>query len=342
MRKGNNPTKDIKLKSSFASHRVIIPLYIPKEEDYYKEAYKIFEYCLFSLIKTCETKLKISVISNGCCSTVNSKLFQLQLQGYIDELIIEKEPIGKINSILKALRTAQERLITITDADVFFINGWEKAVVAVFEAFPKAGAVSPVPVFRNHLHFTSNIWMRYIFSKKLFFRPVKNPQAMERFAQSLGWFSLEERFKDIIGTLKANNGTLAVLGCSHFVATYKREVFEIMPNGDSAYKLGGDSERLYTDEPVVKMGGYRLATVDNYAYHLGNHFEPWMEQIFQEIKEVDKEKKNYDHFKKLRKSPFEYYISEKIFKQVFYYKNIYNFILMKKGISREKMKTFWY
>jgi hypothetical protein len=55
-------------------------------------------------------------------------------------LIIEKDLIGKINSILKVLRTAEERLITITDADVLFVNGWEQAVLNVFEAFPKAGS----------------------------------------------------------------------------------------------------------------------------------------------------------------------------------------------------------
>ena len=50
MRKGANISKDV-LGSSVSSHRVIIPLYIPKEESYYKESYPIFEYCLFSVIK---------------------------------------------------------------------------------------------------------------------------------------------------------------------------------------------------------------------------------------------------------------------------------------------------
>lgn len=342
MRKGKNQSKEGPISINNSDHRVIIPIYIPHGEDYYKDAYKIFECCLFSIVKTSVTKLKVSVVSNNCCDPINERLLQLQKQGYIDELIIEKEAIGKINSILKALKTAQERLITITDADVLFCNGWEEAVVEIFKAFPKAGAVCPVPVFRKQLSFTSNIWMRYLLSKQLYFRPVKNPNAMEKFAQSIGWFSLENRFKDLICTLKAKNGTIAVLGCSHFVATYKREVFEKLPKANSIYLLGGNSEGLYLDIPPLKMGGYRLSTYDNYAFHLGNHWEPWMEEKQNEIKEIEKKENNYIQFKKLKYSPLGYFFSFKVFEKIFQNKNIYNFILTNKGISKEKIKTFWY
>lgn len=343
MRKGDNPTKGSKLiQKEDCQHRIIIPLHIPHENDYYEDAYKIFELCLFSMLKTTATKVKISIVSNNSSSEINERLVQLYKQGHFDELIIEREGIGKINSILKAVRTVEERLITITDADVLFCNGWEEAVVAVFEAFPKAGAVCPVPVFRKQMHLTANIWMNYLFSKKLYFRPVKDPVAMEKFAQSIGWFSLEERFKDIICTLKAKNGTIAVLGCSHFVATYKKEVFEQIPSINTKYLIEGDSEFLYNDVPVLKMGGYRLATYDNYAYHLGNHLESWMNAKFEELNQVEKKKKNYDSFRKLKKSSIEYFITHKILAKILSNRQLFNFIGLKKGISKEKMKTFWY
>jgi hypothetical protein len=165
MRKGKNPSKDIILQQNRSNHRFIVPLYIPNEEGYYDDAFRIFTYCLFSANKTSISQLKVSVISNGSCDAVNTKLLQLQQEGQIDELIIEKDSIGKINSILKVLRTAEERLITITDADVLFVNGWEQSILNVFEAFPTAGSVSPVPVFRTHFRLTSPIWFRYLFSK---------------------------------------------------------------------------------------------------------------------------------------------------------------------------------
>lgn len=340
MRKGNNISKDVLLESSGSSHRVIIPLYIPNEKEYYQEAYKIFEYCLFSIHKTSSTKLKISVISNNCSNVINERLLNLQKENYIDELIIEKEAIGKINSILKALRTAEERLITITDADVLFCNGWEEAVVSVFEAFPKAGVVCPVPVFRKHFHLTSNIWLRYLFSKKLYFRSVKNPEAMTRFANSIGWPWLDDKWKDVIGTLASKNKTLAVLGCSHFVATYKREVFKELPKMSSRFKLGGDSEYLYTDQPVLKRGGYRLATYDNYAYHLGNQIEPWMEERYAALQEVPKKENLYEQLSVLKKNRFEYFLSEFLFKKILYFQIIKKFLLISKGLTPTQVKNF--
>ena len=341
MRKGANISKDVLLNPSVSSHRVIIPLYIPNEEDYYKEAYPIFEYCLFSVLKTSITPLKISVISNHSCDSVNDKLFLLQKQGFIDELIIEKEAIGKINSILKALRTAEERLITITDADVLFCNGWEDEVVAVFEAFPNAGAVCPVPVFRKHFHLTSNIWFKYLFSKKLYFRAVKNVPALTKFAASIGWPWLDEKWSDTIGTLEASNGKIAVLGCSHFVATYKREVFKNLPKTNSKYKLGGSSEFLYTDEPVLKMGGYRLATYDNYAYHMGNTLESWMVDYYTALQSVDnKVTNNYSHFKILKKNKLTYLFSDYLFKKLLYFKFIKVYLLKSKGLTETQIKNF--
>lgn len=342
MRKGKNPSKDILLQKTPSNHRIIIPLYIPHEEGYFKDAFTIFTYCLNSVLKTAFSHLKVSVISNGSCDEVNYKLLKLQQQGLIDELVIEKEAIGKVNSILKAVRTAEERLITITDADVLFDNGWEKAVVDVFEAFPRAGAVCPVPVFRKQLSLTLNIWFRYFFSNKLYFRPVKNPEAMEKFAQSIGWTTLEDRFKDTICSLEAKNGTVAVLGCSHFVATYKREVFNAIPKGNSLYKLGGNSEEQYLDLPVIKMGGYRFSTEDNFAYHLGNHLELWMTLKYNQLIEIENKKNIKYDLEKLTKSPINFWITSKIFMQFFYNKQLYNLILRMKGISKEKIKAFWY
>lgn len=340
MRKGENLAKDVLLSEPKSSHRVIIPLYIPEEKGYYKDAFTIFTYCLISVRKTSISNIQISVISNGCSGTVNKKLFQLQEEGYIDELIIETEAIGKINSILKAVRTTNERLITITDADVLFDNGWEEAVLEVYKSFPKAGSVSPVPVFRTHLRLTYNIWFRNLFSKKLYFRPVKNPKAMTEFAKSIGWRWLDIKYKDVIATLEGKNKTIAVLGCSHFVVTYKREVFNCMPKENTIFQLGGNSELFYTDLPVIKMGGYRLATYDNFAYHMGNKIENWMENKFNNLNSIEKNIINYEYLPKLKKSKLEYFITEKFFRKLFRIKSFSKLVLKYKGLTSEQIKNF--
>ena len=343
MRAGVNPTKGGKLiEKEFCSHRVIIPLHIPNEMEYYKEAFPIFLMCLESVSKTSATQLKISVISNKCCAKVNQRLLDLYKEKKINELIIEEEGIGKINSVLKALRTTEERLVTITDADVLFTNGWENAVVEVFENFPKAGAVCPTPVFRKQMALTTNIWFDYFFSNKLKFLPVKNPIAMEKFAKSIGWTSLEARFKDVIAVIESKNGTKAVLGCSHFVATYKTEIFQTIPKKNSIYKIEGDSEFLYTDLPVLKMDGYRLSTYDNFTYHLGNRLELWMYDDFKKIIYQEKSVRDYQSIKKLKKNKFRYFLTEKITKKIFVKKKVQEFLMLRKGLTKEKLKTFWY
>src|SRR6218665_1013608 len=336
MRKGKNLSKNVLLPKSDSHHRIIIPLYIPEEEGYYKDAFTIFTYFLNSVIKTSSSNLKISVISNGSSHRVNEKLLKLQKENLIHELIIEKENIGKINSIVKALRTAEERLITITDADVLFDNNWENEVLEVFKAFPKAGSVSPVPVFRTHFRLTSNIWFDHLFSSKLKFRPVKDPDAMTMFANSIGWPWLDIKYKDVIATLKNKQGKVAVLGSSHFVCTYKKEVFSKIPKKNSVYKLGGDSEYLFTDLPVLKTGGYRLSTYGNHAFHLGNVLEDWMEVKYEKLEKASYKKFNIDDLKILKSRPFYYFLTEKIFKKLLYNNAIKKNILIYKKLHNKK------
>lgn len=340
MRKGSNKSKEKILSLNKCSHRIVIPLYIPNEKKYYKDALKIFKYCVFSVKKTAISPIKISVISNGSSNFINDELLKMYKENIIDELIIEREGIGKINSLLKVLRTVEERLVTITDADVLFINGWEKAIIEVFESFPKAGVVCPVPVFRTHLKLTSNIWFYNLFSNKIKFLPVKNKKAMTMFANSIGWPWLDEKYKDSIGTLKAKDGCISVLGSSHFVATYKSEVFSQLPKKNTIYKLGGDSEFLYTDKPVMKTGGYRLATYDNYAYHMGNTLETWMTDTFKNLRDEKKTYNDFTYLNKLKRNYFEFIFTEKIFLKLFKIKPFYKFLLRQKGLSEDKIKNF--
>jgi len=339
MRKGKNTSKNKPLELTPCNHRVIIPLYIPNEESYYENSFKIFKMCLFSIKKTAISPLKISVISNGSSNEVNSRLLDLHKNKHIDELIIEKEAVGKINSILKALRTSQERLITLTDGDVLFLDNWEEEVLNIFKNFPKAGMVSPVPVFRSQLRYTYNIWRSKFFSSKLKFRPVKNPEALTLFAKSLGWPSLKDKLKDVILTLKQNNH-IAVVGNSHFVGTYKREVFNYMPKENSKYKLGGSSEYLYNDLPVILSGGYKLATYDNYAYHMGNSHELWMDDVFNNLTETRKQFDNFSEISSLKGTNFFKTLIEKVLKKLFSFSKFKKWIYKKKGLTKQQVTNF--
>ena len=342
MRKGLNKSRNKKVKEETCYHRVIIPLYIPHQEDYYKESFKVFLYTLNSLRNHSYTKIKISVVSNGSHDAINDELHKLLKSQKIDDLFITKEKIGKINSVLKILRSSNESFVTITDADVFFLPGWDQAVFQIFKSFPRAGMVSPVPIFRTHLRHTANIWFKYFFSKRLVFRPVKNPEGLTKFAKSLGWRYLSEKLKDVILTLEAKDGTIAVVGNSHFVGTYNRQVFKNLPKGNSEYILGGDSERKYIDLPVVYSNGFKLATYDNYAYHLGNTIDKELNLDINRINSFDMIDIPLflNGLNGLNESKWIYKLKEKLILKLFSYAFFKKIIFKIKGLNDEQIKNF--
>jgi len=339
MRVGSNPNNFKKVSENKAFHRVIIPVHIPHETDYFKHAFEIFRLGVLSLKKTSSSYLKISIISNDSSHEINQKLLQFSEEHDIDELIIEREGIGKINSIFKAIQTSDERLITVTDADVLFDNGWEDAVLDIFKAFPNAGAVCPVPVFRKQFHLTSNIWLRYLCSSKLKFTSVLNPDAMTQFAKSIGWQWLDDKYKDVILTLEAKHALRAVVGCSHFVATYKREVFNKAPKEKSTDKIRGQGEYLYMDLPVLKQGGYRLSTEQNYAFHMGNVLEDWMINKFETLSQTSKKEVFFD-LKYIKPSILSNLFLEKGFQKIISKPYLKKRLLKIKGLSDKKTRHF--
>jgi len=210
----------------------------------------------------------------------------------------------------------------------------------IFEAFPKASAVSPMPVFRTQNHYTSNIIFDYFFSKKIKFSEVKNPEALTKFAKSIGWEWLDEKWKDFIMTIDASNGKQkAIVGCNHCTVTYKKEIFESIPNYNSKYKLGGDSEGVYLDQPSMFYDGYRLSTYDNYAYHLGNKIEPWMLEAYNDLKESDKKDYTYEATI-LKKSKFRHVLKNVVFKKLLNRKKFRKAYYVKKGLDPNKADNF--
>ena len=116
--------------------------------------------------------------------------------------------------------------------------------------------------------------------------------------------------------LKNKKGS-AVVSCGHFVATIRAEVFQNAPQPTATDLISKETDFNYIDKPNNDLGYLRLATLDNYAYHLGNSPESWMEETFNKI-----ESKNVDAFfetavpKAIKKSKFTigwYRLLQKIF-----------------------------
>lgn len=339
MRVGFNPHKDKIQETGDYFHQVILPVYIPSFEGYFKDSFEILKLCLESLFQSSHKKTYITIVNNGSCKEVTVYLERLLSENKIQELI-NTTNIGKINAVLKGLAGVRVPLITISDADVMFLTGWQEATYNVFRSFPKAGVVCPTPSSKSYKTFTSNIYWDLFWSKKLRFTPVKNRAALEAFAHSIGneEFYKEYHLKQFL-TVSSSEGTKAVVGAGHFIATYREEVFAGKLPKFTRYRLGGTSEQEVLDLPPVKRGFWRLSTEDNYACHLGNVVEPWMKEKLLSVKK-NATPSEAPALLERKASRLEYYLKIKLFAKIIFAKKILSKILWMKGLPKDVSEKY--
>ncbi len=272
-----NPQKymaNIELQSF---HRVIVVVFVPEESDYYKDVFEVFKLCLKSIQATTNSLARITIVNNACHQKVTEYINKEYIQGTVDCVIHHKENIGKMDALIGAARSSRETLVTLTDTDILFENGWQNAVEHIFKNIPKTGAVSPVSV-RTALHYVNSSTLRDIVLKKLKFEwkaIPKNIFAFDRFKNSFGHnYKTPDTAK---WPVISYNGVQALLGADHQVLTVRRELlFLTVPIEPSLILVAKGSERLYIDQPVDQASLYRLSTYTNYAHHMGNRVEKWM------------------------------------------------------------------
>ena len=340
MRVGFNPNKDKVIASTDYFHQVIIPVHIPHQNDYFKDSFKILQLCLESLFKTCHSKTYFSLINNGSCDEVVDYLNQLKLEGKIQE-VIHTTAIGKLNAILKGIVGHDFTLITISDSDVLFVEDWQEHTYKIYNSFPKAGVVSPVPSSKVLKQNTSSVIIDNIFTKRLKFTKVLDPKAMICFAKSIGKIDFYNTYHlDKYLTITDGLQTTAVLGAGHFVATYRASIFEKSIIKHTSFALGGKSEQLILDEPVNKLGYWRLSTTLNLAFHMGNVFEPWMKNKIDELEGISNFDMKAPQLSRISESKFINFIKLKFLMRIIIFKTIWQLFLQYKGLSKTEAKHY--
>jgi len=337
MRVGFNPNRDKYIQKNDFFHQVIIPVYIPNHEGYFRDSFKVLRYCLESLFRTSHSKTFFTVVNNGSCQDVADYLEKLKKENKIQE-IVHTTAIGKLNAILKGLSGHKFDLITITDADVLFLNNWQKGVYNVFDVFKKAGAVGTTPSSKVLKHHTSNVIVENIFSSKLSFTNVLNPEAMKMFANSIGndTFYRDVHLRKYLAI--TSKDTKAIIGTGHFVVTYRGEIFENLAVKYTSYSLGGDSESIFLDRPVEEEGYWRLSTEDNYTYHMGNVFEEWMDNVYNTlVPEVNEVKTSLN----LSYKPITCFcLPMRLFFRVIKKEPFWKIFLTRKGLTSEEAQNY--
>ena len=307
MRVGFNPFKDEPQKDSEFIHQIIIPVYIPNQEGYFKDSFAILKLCLESLLATVHKKTFLTVVNNGSDIIIKEYLDFLLKQNKIHELI-HTDNIGKLNAILKGLAGNNIELVTISDSDVLFLPNWQSETVKVFTNIPNAGVVGIVPQFKMYEQNCGNVIWDNLFSKKLKFIPVKNKEALIRFYDSLGWDrNYNQDYLEYNLGLEINSDLKVLIGSGHFVASYKKDIFDEIVSY-IGFKMGGTSEG-YLDKSPLKKNYWRVTTQDNYACHLGNTLEDWMS--VPQASYTETVQYGFDKNKKL--NPVLYFIKNRVF-----------------------------
>lgn len=314
MRVGFNPHKDKVESDSRYLHQVIIPVYIPNEEGYFGDSITIFKYCLQSLFKTCHEKTFFTIVNNGSCQKVLDYCNQLLFEKKIHE-IIHTSNIGKLNAVLKGVTGHNIPLVTIADADVLFLTHWQNETNNVFARFPKAGVVGIVPQFKQFEGGSVNVIREMFFSRKLRFTDVKNPLALIQFYKSIGWDDDYNKDYLLKNLTIASKGYFAIVGSGHFVATYRRDLFDKIITFNEA-KMGAGSEK-YLDDLPLKQGLWRLTTANNHAFHMGNVKESWMEEELKKLLPENLETCPDIKYEKRQKSTLVLDIRNHVFQKLF-------------------------
>jgi len=284
MRIGINPEKNKEIVSN-AYHRILIPVYVPNLEGYFEQGMEFTKLCLESVTKTRHEGSFLTVVNNGSCEAITQYLQELYRAKKIDQLVHFSENVGKIDAVIPIARSCAEPLITISDGDVLFKEGWMQGVEAVFSSFPEAGMVSPVPHGTTYSNYTTNTIFDGFFKGRLKFQSICDPKEMLRFAESIGggdsMYDKKIRLKYQL-TVKRKDVS-AVVGCGHFVSTLRREVFDFAPTTYSKMAYASTADRDYIDIPNEEAGFWRLATPENLAYHMGNTPQDWMVETFEKL-----------------------------------------------------------
>jgi len=288
MRIGSNPAKEREIQTE-AYHRVVIPIHIPNlDDDYFKESLKVLELSAESLLSTVHEETRITLVSDASCVEVEKLLERLSAtSALIDQVLISRKNIGKVNALLMATKSNTESLFTLADADTLFLPGWQGAVEELFCEFPSAGIVSPVPISGSRTAFSANATTTIIaglIKRKLGRAEISDQEALRKYWISINPKHADEAEKKDLLILKGR-GCDAAVGCGHFVITVRAEVLENAPAGPSRSMALGSSEAEYFDRPNNENGFLRLATLSNFAYHMGNCPETWMYQEAEQIRD---------------------------------------------------------
>jgi hypothetical protein len=314
MRQGINPEKEKNEKNILKPHRVVVVFYVPDAENgFFNELDLVLDKCLESLTRTINTETtNITLINNNSSKKVDSIIEKYKPN--IEKYVLYTENKGKVYAVLNEVRAIYEPFVTISDADILFYSGWEKAVFEIFTEFPQSGVVSPMPL----------PYLSFLYNQSVFgFNSLKNNIKYGKFVEDkdislyiegTGLPKLIERkgkfnWQEKQFILKKYNFS-AVVGAYHVVSTYRTEQFRSNYSFPEL-KFKNSYESYFIDVLADENGLYRLSTLTTFAYHIGNKIDDVVlnhqydaneniaKSVFKKIKSFRKQNKSIIFIKRI-------------------------------------------
>lgn len=273
MREGQNPGKSEELSGSVGQVRVVLPVFAPSNEGYFEQVHPIMDLCLQSLSATTGPEVRVTVVANGCCAVVERDLASRVETGSIDELVVHRNNLGKVDAVMSGARSTFEEIVVISDCDVLFRPGWVDAALNMFRLFPECGFLGLTPLPNLRSYGTSTTVIGATLRRELTTAAVINNEDFRRFAESIGRPTIagESAGEQLV---VRRDGQMACVGAGHFCFVTRRAAMNKMPTSPCHGVPNGESDWL--DLPLDRNGYWRLATTKAYAMHMGNRLEDWM------------------------------------------------------------------
>lgn len=269
-RSGSNPFRHVGLDGSAVWHRVVLPVFVPEDSGYFEQSAEVLDLCLSSLWATCGQETAITVVVNAASRKTFEVIDGHRRSGHIDTLIEFRENAGKVNALMAGVRGSHEPIVTLTDSDVFFLPGWLEATVAVFNAFPMAGAVSALPVPHLRRQCTTATWLGAAVRGRLVREALASLSDLELYMRDLNSPALIRPDQQRRQWGVRNGSAVALIGATHMQCTFRREVFDAAPKERCGTAMGQDSEYRWMDLPADLLGMWRLSLCKAHVRHMGN------------------------------------------------------------------------
>jgi len=267
MRQGVSPAKHAGLPAHTPAEVGVTSLvFIPSLTGFYAHALDMLDLHLSSLRKTLPQG-EILVWDNGSCAEVVRFLEQRFRAGQLGYLMLSRYNLGKAGVLNWILAAMPHRYITFTDGDIFFFDGWWKAVQEVFQAFPRAGMVSPAPAFFDVMRGESRTAAMLTQAGFRVSEDAPTLKDAQLYYRGLG-YKMPETLP-ILPFATASDGTRVCARSGHHVFVMPQEVARSVPPLPVDRALSSQSDRVL-HERVEAQGYWQLSTAQTFVYHLGN------------------------------------------------------------------------